>query len=102
MITITAIIRARKGCENAMRDALLVVAEHVRQHEAQTVGFFVSQDLVDPGTFTTYERFVDEAAMDRHNASAASTNFFAVARDLLDGSVTLVRANELTAKDSRA
>ena len=71
MMTITAIIRAKKGHEATMRRALLHVADHVRINEPSTVGFFVSQDASDPCVFTTYERFADQAAMDRHNGSDA-------------------------------
>ncbi|MFZ5780372.1 MAG: putative quinol monooxygenase [Pseudomonadota bacterium] len=100
MLTITAIIRARKGDAEAMRDALLEVAAHVQANEPDTVGFFVSQDVADPCVFTTYERFSDQAAMDRHNGSAAVAKFFATAKPLLDGdgAVTLVTSRELSAK----
>lgn len=98
MLTITAIIRARKGDEDTMRDALLEVAEHVRAHEPDTVGFFISRDAADPCVFTTYERFTDQAAMDRHNGSAAVARFFATAAPILDGAVTLVTSQELSAK----
>lgn len=98
MLTITAIIRVRSGTEGAMRAALLAVAENVRLNEPQTVGFFVSQDAADPCLFTTYERFVDQAAMDRHNGSEAVARFFAIAQPLLDGGVTLVKAVEVSAK----
>lgn len=98
MLTITAVIRAKAGSEDVMRDALLAVADHVRANEPDTVGFFVSQDVADPRVFTTYERFVDQAAMDRHNASAATAQFFAVAKPLLDGPVTLVTCREVSAK----
>ena len=89
MLTITAVIRARKGQEGALRDALL---------EPDTVGFFISQDLEDPCVFTTYERFIDLAAMDRHNGSAAVARFFGIAKPLLDGAVTLVTGSEISAK----
>ncbi len=64
MITITAVIRARKGHERTMSKALLDVAENVRKNETGTVGFFVSQDNEDPCVFTTYERFINSSAMD--------------------------------------
>jgi quinol monooxygenase YgiN len=98
MITITAIIRAKKGHEAGLRQALLEVADNVRANEPDTVGFFVSQDASDPCLFTTYERFTDQAAMDRHNRSAASAQFFAVAKPILDGPVTLITASEISAK----
>src|SRR6266851_3569583 len=79
MLTITAVIRARKGEERALRDALLEVADNVRANEPETIGFFISQDLEDPCVFTTYERFADRAAMDRHNNSAVVARFFGIA-----------------------
>jgi quinol monooxygenase YgiN len=98
MLTITAIIRAKKGSEAAMRQALLDVAAGVRANEPDTIGFFVSQDLSDPCLFTTYERFTDQAAMDRHNNSPGVARFFATAKPILDGEVTLVTATEISAK----
>jgi len=98
MLTITAIIRAKRGHEATMRQALLQVADHVRANEPETIGFFVSQDAADACVFTTYERFADKSAMDRHNGSAAVARFFAIAKPLLDGNVTLITANEIAAK----
>ena len=98
MLTITAIIRVKKGNEAAMRQALLDVAGHVRANEPTTIGFHISQDTSDPCLFTTYERFVDQAAMDRHNNSEAVAHFFGIARPILDGEVKLVTATEISAK----
>ena len=98
MITITAIIRARQGEEGTLRDALLAVADNVHANEPDTVGFFISQDPADPCVFTTYERFTDRAAMDRHNGSAVVAKFFGIARPLLDGEVTLLTCTEISAK----
>jgi quinol monooxygenase YgiN len=98
MLTITAIIRVKHGYDRAMREALLEVAENVRANEPETIGFFISQDLEDPCVFTTYERFVDRAAMDRHNNSEVVARFFGIAKPILDGDVTLVTSSELSAK----
>jgi quinol monooxygenase YgiN len=98
MLTITAVIRAKKGSEAAMRQALVAVAEHVEANEPDTIGFFVSQDASDPCVFTTYERFADRAAMDNHNGSEAVARFFGIAKPILDGNVTLVTATEISAK----
>ena len=98
MITITAVITAKPGEEGTMRDALLAVAAHVSANEPETLGFFVAQDRSDPCRFTTYERFADVAAMDRHNGSDAVAKFFAIAKPILDGEVVLVTADELSAK----
>ena len=98
MLTITAIIRAKRGEEATMRQALLDVAAHVAANEPETHGFFVSVDGADPCVFTTYERFSNQAAMDRHNNSAATARFFAVAKPILDGPVTLLTCQEISAK----
>jgi quinol monooxygenase YgiN len=98
MLTITAVIRAKKGQEDTMRRALLAVADNVRLNEPNTVGFFVSQDPADPCVFTTYERFVDQAAMDAHNNSQVVAHFFGIAKPILDGDVVLVTASEISAK----
>ena len=98
MLTITAVIQVKPGAEAAMRDGLLAVAAHVEASEPETIGFFVSQDSGDPCRFTTYERFASQAAMDRHNGSAAVAAFFALAGPILDGEVVLVTAAELSAK----
>ena len=98
MLTITAVIRAKKGHEDTMRRALLEVAENVRSNEPNTIGFFVSQDQTSPGVFTTYERFVDQAAMDAHNNSQVVARFFGIAKPILDGDVVLVTGTEISAK----
>ncbi len=98
MKSISAILRARPGAEDTLRAALLDVAAHVATNEPDTVGFFVSQDAGDPARFTTYERFTDTAAMDRHNGSEAVARFFAIAQPILDGEVILVTADEISAR----
>ncbi|MDP9899012.1 putative quinol monooxygenase [Variovorax ginsengisoli] len=102
MLTITAVIRVKPGHQAAMSDALSAVADHVRRHEPQTLGFYVSQDMTDPCVFTTYERFVDQAAMDRHNQSAAVAHFFGIAKPILEGDVTLVTCREICTREQAA
>ncbi len=98
MHTISAIIRVKAGQEATLRDALMAVASHVNRNEPETIGFFISQSEDDPCLFTTYERFADRAAMDRHNGSSAVGRFFAIANPILDGPVMLVTALEASAK----
>ena len=83
MFTITAVIRVKPGREAAMRGALLDVAAFVAANEPGTVGYYISQSADRPELFTTYERFVDRAAMDRHNNSPAVAKFVAAAKDML-------------------
>ena len=50
--------------------------------------------------FATYERYLDRAAMDRHNNSEAVARFFDMAGPLIGGEVTLVTGMELSAKSN--
>ena len=100
MITITAIIRSKKGQEETLKTALLEVAQYVNKNEPDTVSFYISQDLGDATVFTTYERFASKAAMDTHNGSTAVQLFFDKARPILDGEVILVTAREISQKYS--
>ena len=95
MQTLTAILRATPGHEDEVKAALLKVGDYARAHEPDTLGFFVAQDPDDPCVFTTYERFTDRAAMDRHNEGPGSKGFFAEAGHLLDGPATIVTAQEI-------
>ena len=95
MHALTAIIRAQKGSEALVYSELLKVGAYAREHEPDTIGFFVAQDLEDPCVFTTYERFIDKTAMESHNNGAGSQGFFAVANKFLDGEVIVVIAKEV-------
>jgi quinol monooxygenase YgiN len=75
MHTLTAIIRAQKGSEALVYNELLKVGAYARDYEPDTIGFFVAQDTEEPCVFTTYERFIDKTAMDRHNNGAGSKVF---------------------------
>ena len=98
MKTITAIIRCKPGTQDQMKAGLLDVAANVAANEPETVGFFICQDDKDPLVFTTYERFTDQAAMDRHNNSETVAKFFAIAQPLLDGDVILHTCDEVSVK----
>lgn len=97
MQTFTTILRAKPGQEDAVLAALLRIGAFVREHEPDTRGFFVAQDPEDPAHFTTFGRFTDRAAMDRHTAGEGARTFLAEAGDLLEGPVTAVTAVEVFA-----
>ena len=98
VITITAVIRAKLGAASQLKEALLSVANYVEAHEPDTIGFYLSQSIEDPSVFTTFERFTDEEAKDRHNNSPATTAFFQIADDLIAPPVTLVTSEEFSSK----
>ena len=98
MLTITAIIRAKKGHEETVRQALIDHAANVERNEPNTIGFYISQDPNDSCVFATYERFTDQKAMDHHNNSESVAKFFSIAEPILDGDVTLLTAEEISVK----
>jgi len=98
MMTLTAIIRANPGHADTVKRALLDVIEAVRRDEPDTVNYHVSQSADDPHVFTTFERFRDRAAMDRHNKSPAVAKFVEVAGPALAGKVVINICNEVAAK----
>jgi quinol monooxygenase YgiN len=98
MLTITAVIRAKRGREEVVERALRAVIAEVKANEPGTGAYFVSRSKEDPTIFTTFERFVDEAAMALHNDSQAVANFVAATSDSLEGSMVLHACRELDAK----
>ena len=81
-----------------MLRALLDVAANVAANEPGTLGFFISRKLDDPATFTTYERFVDHAAMDAHNGSAVVARCYEIVKPILAADVVLETCEEISAK----
>ena len=98
MMTITAIIRAKPGHADTVKRALLDVIEAVRRTEPDTLNYYVSQSADDPTIFTTFERFRDRAAMEKHNNSPAVAKFVEVAGPVLADKVIPHTCNELASK----
>ncbi|CAN5238430.1 hypothetical protein BH10PSE7_BH10PSE7_06450 [soil metagenome] len=99
MISISAILKVKPGHEATLRDALLEMLESVKRDEPGTVEYFVSQSIDEPQVFTTYERFADRDAMDRHNNSEAVAKVIAIATPILADKVILCSSNELATKE---
>jgi quinol monooxygenase YgiN len=51
--------------------------------------------------FTTYERFIDRAAMEQHNNSAAVAKVIKIADSILANNIVLYSSNELATKERR-
>ena len=98
MMTITAIIRAKPGHADTVKQALLDVIAHVRRDEPDTLDYYIGQSADDPNLFTTFERFRDRAAMEKHNSSAAVAKFVEVAGPVLADKVILHTCNELASQ----
>jgi quinol monooxygenase YgiN len=99
VITITAVIRVKPGAEPLMRAAFADVIRFVRDQEPEAVSFFITAGLDQPNVFTTYERFVDRAAMEAHNAAGVVQELHRIAKPVLDGPVLLEIGEELFAKN---
>jgi quinol monooxygenase YgiN len=97
MMTLTAFIRAKPGHADTVKNALLEVIASVRRDEPDTLNYYVNQSTDDPNLFITFERFRDQAAMDRHNASPAVARFVDVAGPVLADKVLIQTCNELAA-----
>ena len=69
MITLNAHLKSKTDCESELLRALKEIGQYVSQNEPGTVGFYIGQDTAAPTHFNTYERFVDEDAMNLHNNS---------------------------------
>jgi quinol monooxygenase YgiN len=100
MISISAILRVKPGHESTLRDNLLEMIESVKRDEPGTVEYFISQSIDEPQVFTTYERFTDRAAMERHNNSAAVAKVIKIAGPILEGQIILHSSNELATKEA--
>lgn len=84
MVSLTAIIRCKPGTADAVLEALVAVGAHVEANEPDTLAYVVTRSSADPSVLLTHERFKDTAAMEAHNAGAASQAFFAASKDFLD------------------
>ena len=98
MISLTAVIRVKKGSEEDMRDALSDIVEYTRTHEPGTIGYFLSQGIEDHCEFTTYERYADKNAMEQHNNSKKLAEFFEFAKPLFEGEVLIRICEEVAVK----
>jgi quinol monooxygenase YgiN len=98
MMTLTALIRAKPGYADTVKNALLDVIASVRRDEPDTLNYYVNQSPDDPNLFITFERFRDQAAMDRHNNSPAVAKFVEVAGPALADKVIIHTCSELAAK----
>ena len=95
MLGVTRILRAKKGCEDALRQAVTELANHVRASEPRTAAFFVTQDEEDPRIFTIYARFVDRADLAAYDDSWAKAAFAGIAKPLIDGAISHFSGREI-------
>ena len=98
MITLNVHLKSKPGCELELLKALKEIGDYVRESEPGTVGFYVGQDTEDPAHFNTYERFVDEEAMNLHNNSEYRTKWGQKYNHLIGGNPQKYICNEIVSK----
>ncbi len=94
MYCLTALIVPHDGVADRVESALREIALHAAQNEPGTLGYHVVRSA--QGSFVTYERYADEAAMQTHNDSPACAAFFARVEGLL-ARVEVVTGHEIFA-----
>jgi quinol monooxygenase YgiN len=78
-IAVLATLQVDEGHADAVRTALLHLAEQAR-YEDGTQLFAVNEAIYEPGHFVVFERYRDEAAVTAHRTSAAMDEFRAALR----------------------
>lgn len=98
MYSLSAILKAKPGQEHILQRALHDIVAFVETNEPGTIEYYVAQDTSDPTIYTTYERYISQAAMDAHNNSAECAEFYRVVNPVLAEKVILIKAREQVAK----
>ncbi|MCM3629893.1 antibiotic biosynthesis monooxygenase [Paenibacillus glycanilyticus] len=73
-IAIVAILKARKGFEQQLRELLLAVVPPSRAEEG-CLSYVLHENPEDPNEFVFYETWKDEAALQDHLASSHYKNY---------------------------
>ena len=81
-----------RGCPSSRRSA-----KQSRRQSATSL-HFVTQSVDDQCVFTTFERFADRVAMERHNASPALVRFLQRTKLHLDGDVVIHVGEEIASR----
>jgi quinol monooxygenase YgiN len=86
-VQVIAEIRAKAGCEDAVRAMLSALVLPSRK-ENGCKEYFLHEDSKNPGSFYTYEVWASEALLEEHLVGAKQT--LDQAKTLLDGELKLV------------
>jgi quinol monooxygenase YgiN len=91
-INVIAEIRAKAGCEDAVRAMLTSLVEPSRK-EKGCKQYLLHEDKKTPGSFWTYEEWTSETALEDHLVGAKG--MLEQAKPLLDGELKLTILNLL-------
>lgn len=90
-----AVLSARPGKRDALRDGLLALVAPTRQ-EPGCLDYVLFEMKDEPGTFYMREAFTDSAALDAHFQTAHFQAFAAIADDLLARPLQLVFLEQIS------
>ncbi|WP_145950183.1 putative quinol monooxygenase [Paenibacillus sp. Y412MC10] len=83
MVTICAILKAKPGNEQSLRDVLIKLIEPSRA-ESGCMDYTLHNSLEDKGTFVFYESWIDEEAVQAHIKTDHYQTYRQNAEGLLD------------------
>jgi quinol monooxygenase YgiN len=84
-ITVVALMKAKPGKEDQLREAALALVEPTRQEEG-CMQYDLHVHLADPASLVFYENWTSVEHLDRHGVSPHLTAFRAIAPDLVETS----------------
>ncbi len=87
-LRVVAVIPAKAGSEDVVRDALTTLADDSRGHRGCT-GYELFESGAAPGTFITVETWSDPADLEAHAGHPDVAAALAAARDHLAGDVAI-------------
>ncbi len=96
MIVVVAVMKAKKGMEREMEDALMNIVPKVAEEEG-TLAYALNQAKKDPCTFLMYEKYRDKDALNHHSSTPYFAELFEKIAPLLDGAPSIEIYKELSA-----
>jgi len=93
-MVIVAKLKAAKGKENEMKEALLAIIPEVKKEEG-TLVYTLHQDQNDPCVFLFYEKYKDTDALVAHSSTPHFKALFKTIKPMLDGNPEIIMYNEL-------
>lgn len=94
-LTALAVLKARPGKREALRDALLALIEPTRA-EPGNLDYVLFEQQDAPGTFYMREAFIDAAALERHKALPHFQAFAARLDELLAEPLRLILLDQVS------
>lgn len=90
-----AVLKAKSGKREALRDSLLKLIEPTRQ-EPGNIEYVLFELRDEPGTYYMREAFVSQAALDEHFAAPYVQAFAATLDDVLEEPLRLIFLDQVS------